>query len=225
MGAEQITAWVQQNKALAIGGGVAAAAGLGLLARSRAGGAAGESGGAAVPAAASYSAGGQVDAVTGGNGVYDSSASDLYSALSPELGGISEQLQKILDGQKTTPTPVPAPPKTTTPAPAKPASPLAAALLQPTYSGNYVRAPKNAGGGDPGIFEVQKDGSLFHLTQQQWDAAIAKNKGKVPTVTKLEKGWNGVWYTTTANLQAKNYGKTPTRYTLDPKTGRVIPAK
>jgi hypothetical protein len=220
----QLTAWVQDNKVAVLGVAGAGVVGLALLHRGKSGGDGPAA--AAVPAELSYSAGGQVGGATGGFGSYDSTATDLYSALTPELGGISDQLQKILDGQKATPTPTPVPtPPKTTPAPAKPTNPLAALLVNPTYNGNYVRAPKNAGGGDPGIFEVQRDGSLLHLTQQQWDAAVKKNRGQVPTVQKLEKGWNGLWYTTTANLQAKNYGSpNVTRYTLDKKTGRVITA-
>lgn len=104
-GGNSAAAWFEKNKTVALGGGVAVVVVLALVSRSRSGEAATGTGGAAAPASQSLSAGGQV-----AGGVYDSTASDLYSALSPELSSISQSLEK-LNGSGTPATPVPAAPK------------------------------------------------------------------------------------------------------------------
>jgi hypothetical protein len=76
--------------------------GLGLVARKKAGGDV-SAPAAAAPASTGYSAGGQV---SGASGSYDSSASDIYGALSPQLSAIGSQLDK-LNGGGAPPTPVP----------------------------------------------------------------------------------------------------------------------
>lgn len=101
----------------AVGGGVA------LLAFMRRKSAAASS---ADPAAVtSYATGGQLAGTTGSGG-YDSTSTDLYSAISPQMASLEAQIAALANSQdqKKTPTPVPKPTPAPTPHPApKPAPP------------------------------------------------------------------------------------------------------
>lgn len=149
----QLSTWAAQNKPAVIGVGAAGAVGLGLLARSRAGGDT-----AGTPQHASYSAGGQADAAAGSAGVYDSSALDLYAALSPELASIGQsigKLQEQLDAKP--PTPVPAPPVA---APKPPAVAPKPAAPRPTPT-----APKTSNSGAV-YYTVKRGDNLSKIGKQ-----------------------------------------------------------
>ena len=203
MNPAQLRAFLERNKVALGAAGAAAVAGLAVLRNRQAKddtpaqaslpalGSALSSGGAPV----SGSAGSYYPvSYVGASGGYDSTSSDVYNAIQPQL----EALSRLWDKQAS-PIPV--------------AAPLAAGLYAPTYNGKYVTAGKNATGSGPGIFEVQSDGSLFHLDLDQWKEAV-KRGAAAPT--KLAEGWNGQWYTTTGNVTAGSTGATPAKYTLDP---------
>jgi hypothetical protein len=82
----------------------------------------------------SASAGGQTAGMTGG-GAYDSSASDLYGAIQPQLESLGNQVTSLQDKLNSVPVakaPTPAKP---TPSTAKPATPKL-----PTYRAGYYKA-------------------------------------------------------------------------------------
>lgn len=152
----QLSAWAAANKPAVIGVGAAGAVGFGLLARRKAGG---DVAGAPKSAESSYSAGGQVSDATGAGGFgYDSSALDLYSALSPELAGIGNSLGQIQEQLAKKPDlPVPKPPVTTPPA--------------ASYKDGYYRNASN------GAMYRLTAGKRDYLTAGEWAAAGgARNK-------------------------------------------------
>lgn len=161
MSADQLGAWLKANKPVALGVAGAGVVGLALVSRNRSGGGSGSAAGI-VPAERGYSAGGQAAGVAG---TYDSSASDLYSALSPELAGISQSLAKLNESNKTTPTPTPVP-----------AAPKPTAGLAPGF---YRK------GAESNIYQVNKDGSLDFLTRKEF-AAITKGR-KAPKVQAISR--------------------------------------
>ena len=130
MNGAQLSAWVSQNQKPLLGVGAAGAVGFGLWKRHQAKGDVG-----ADPAAAQgtttaaglalpYSAGGQT---SGFGSTYDSSASDLFGAVSPLLESLGNQLTTITDKlNQASPTPVPAPTPIAAPAPAPAPAPVAA---------------------------------------------------------------------------------------------------
>lgn len=91
------------------------------------------------------SAGGQAAAMTGA--AYDSTSTDLYSALSPQLASIGSQLSQ-LTSQSSSPTPVPAP--------------IASTLYKPSDSSNFVLYTNGT------VAQVQSDGSQLGLNYDQW---------------------------------------------------------
>jgi hypothetical protein len=102
-------AWLQQNKPLALGVAGAGVVGAALYARKRSAVSSGRGaadGATGQPAPTPFSAGGQVP--IGGYAMPDSSASDLYGSLAPELASIADNLNNL--NQQTPPTPVPAKP-------------------------------------------------------------------------------------------------------------------
>lgn len=203
MNAGQLSAWFEQNKTVALGVAAAGVAGLALLQRRK------SSGGAATGATAGASVPGTSPAAgvvpTGGSlgGTYDSSTSDLYNALQPQL----EQILQTTGHSGINDAP----------------APIASSLLAPTYNGNYVWARENATGSGPGAFEVESDGSLLHLNTDQWGQA-AQKAGSDRAFTMLDSGWNGNWYDSSQNLSAISQGATTgTASTLD-QVGKVISA-
>jgi hypothetical protein len=122
------------NKTALTAAGAAGVVGLALMQRKKAGGDVG----AGAPAS-----GGSL-ATPAGQVVYDSSVSDAYNALQPQLTTIGQQLNQLLvdkskpDPSKTIPVPAPpAPSKTTTPAKPAPSKvpakvPTSGALLHPS---------------------------------------------------------------------------------------------
>lgn len=106
----RLTAWARKNR-IALGvGAVGLAAVLALLARRRAaqGGAATSDPSVTVPA------GGQTVPMYGAAGYYDSTATDLYNAITPQLQGLQRQIEEL----KLTPGPVAPAPQPTGPLPA-----------------------------------------------------------------------------------------------------------
>lgn len=146
MSAAQLEAWLTQNKTTLIAVGAAGAVGLGLYKRKKSGDAGTDPAGKAAAAAPQYSAGGQVAAATGA-AAYDSTSSDLFAALSPQLDAIGAQLGQLNNAQATPPTPVPAS--------------IASSLYNPTKApgtGSYVRYQ------DGTIAEIEDDGSLYGIS-------------------------------------------------------------
>lgn len=96
-----------------------------------------------------YSAGGQTSGASG----YDSSASDVYNAIQPQL----EQLQQLYSQIPVpgTPTSVPTTSPTPTPAPTP----------APTVQGYYRRT------GTQAVYKAMSDGTLQWVDRAQYDAA------------------------------------------------------
>jgi hypothetical protein len=143
---DQLGASFAQNRTAILGTAAAGVVGFALYKRKQAGGATAAPASAAAPV---YSAGGQTAGMYGAN-AYDSSASDVYGLVQPQLESLGSQLSDL--NTKLGSVPVSQ----------APASPVASRLANPLYNGNYIR---NAGGG---FAEIESDGSLLGLTAQQW---------------------------------------------------------
>lgn len=181
MNAGQLQAYAVKHKPVVLGVAAAGVAGLALLQRRKsaaapAGSPANTRPAGTIPAAAVVPS--QQIAST-----YDSSAYDVYNALSGQLGKLSEQVQQ------TSGTPV-------TSAPA----PLASSLFAPNMTGQYVAYTGNGSAGANGIYEVESDGSLYHLDMPEWLKIIASNSGQMPTATSYA-GAAPVEYTAAENLK------------------------
>jgi hypothetical protein len=130
----QLEAWVSQNQKALLGVGAAGAVGFGLYKRHQAkqgdvgadpAAAQGTAAGLALP----YSAGGQTAGV---GSTYDSSASDLFGAVSPLLESLGNQLTGVMDKlNQAPPTPVPAPVLAPQPGPAPAPAPAPVAAPPP----------------------------------------------------------------------------------------------
>lgn len=106
MNLSELPAVLEKNKAAAAGVGAVAVVGFALYAKRK-------GAGSSTNAGAALSAGSQTAAASGG-AAYDSSTSDLYNALEPQLEAIGNQLDQM-QGPKTIPAPAPPAPA---PAPA-----------------------------------------------------------------------------------------------------------
>jgi hypothetical protein len=152
----QVSAWFAQNKPVVLGVGAAGVVAAGLVARKRSGGDVSSS-----TPAGGYSAGGQTAGGTGG--VYDSTSTDLYGAMSGELSGIAQSLAQM---QANPPTPLPAPPK--------PTSGLKA--------GFYRK------GAESNVYQVNANGTIDWLTQKEF-RAIAPKGAKVQAISADNPVW------------------------------------
>jgi LysM repeat protein len=177
----QLTALAEKNKPALIGGGAVVAVGVGLYSRKKkaesvaAGGdprgsevKAGTPAGLALP----YSVGGQSYPMSGAGGVYDSSASDLFGAVSPQLESLRDQMNAMND-KLNTPVPVPAP-VAAPPVAAPPPPP-------PTPATVPVPAPAPAASG-PQWVTVQRGDTLSGIAaryREQWitPASIGRLNG------------------------------------------------
>lgn len=166
----QLTALAEKNKPALIGGGAVLAVGVGLYSRKKKAdsvAAGGDPRGSEVPAgtpaglALPYSVGGQSYPMSGAGGVYDSSASDLYGAVAPQLESLQEQLTGIKD-KLNTPVPVPAPV----------AAPPAAAPPPPPPTPATVPVPAAApAGSGPQWVTVRRGDTLSGIAaryREQW---------------------------------------------------------
>lgn len=100
MNTSQLSATVQANKGPLLAAAAAGVAGLALLRKKKAP--------AADPTAdTGYSAGSQT---AGMSGAYDSTASDLYGAVGPQLESLAGQITNLQNSLNTPPVKVPAPP-------------------------------------------------------------------------------------------------------------------
>lgn len=172
-GVAQLNAWVEQNKKPLAIAGAAAVAGIGLLkARKNKAGAQGSpSPLTPLPAGTAFTAGPNL--VGSVPGVYSSAGTDVYNALQGQL----DKMQDQLNGP---PIPVPAPPK-----------PIASTIFKPTGTGNYYHLGNGIG------VEVESDGSLFGINQEQW-AQIQANDPNAKVLGKL--GGTPNWYSTEKNV-------------------------
>lgn len=182
MNVAELQAYVAKNKPVVLGAAAVGVVGLALLKRKGAAPAGGQTGSASsrpapgtIPAAAVVPS--QQTAST-----YDSSAYDVYNALSGQLGQLSEQMQQTRGGSISS-------------APA----PIASTLLEPTYSGNYF-------GMGSGIGEIESDGSLFVFTQPQWQKALTQNPNAGSQLTDFgSKNVPGLkFWSTYDNVKAKS---------------------
>lgn len=176
----------QHKKTLAIVG----AAGVGGLALLKA-----RSGGTAAPAAPGASTASQLSAAVkptgtaiGGYAPADSSASDVYSALSPQLDRLTEMF-----GQLSAPVPVPAPP------------PIASTIFEATGQGSYLQ--NNAGG----WLEVQRDGSIFGLGARDIER-LGLGRSGGPAYQRLKVEDIPAYYTLPGNLAAAGAGTKAQRW-------------
>lgn len=171
MNPAQLGAWFRANRTAALAVGGAGVVGLGVLARKKAGGDTTASSGTDYPPG--FSGGAQVAGVTG---TYDSSASDLYSALSPELAGIAQRLEE-LRGETKPPTPVPAAPKPTTPAPPK-------AAPKPTSPAGGYAAGFYKMAGTSNLYRIA-GGKIDYLTRPEFNAMTKGQKNvKVTAISR-----------------------------------------
>jgi hypothetical protein len=166
----QLSALLTQHKTAVLGAGGAAVVGLALLQRKKtAAGASAVPGAAARPVASATYPGGVAPAA------YNSSASDVYNAIQP----LFDQLSRAT----STPSAIPVP-----------ASPMAATLSAPTYTGQYVAY------GDGSVQEVQGDGSLYHLSLPEY-GDVQRRFGSVNPAALAGPAPSD--YSYTANLQTK----------------------
>lgn len=101
MNPDQLRAAFENNKPVVVGGALAGVVGLALWRK--------KNGGGQADAGAALSAGSQTAAASGG-AAYDSSASDLYGAIQPQLEAIGQQLSQLQNPKPSTiPAPKPAP--------------------------------------------------------------------------------------------------------------------
>jgi hypothetical protein len=174
--AAQLQQWAQQNRKPLLITGAAVAGGLGLLTARK-----GKTAGDPPLAETGMTANGAT--LTGTVPAYNSSSSDLYNAIQPQL----ENLQSIFDATKS-PIPV-APP------------PIASTIFAPTKTGKYLH---NQYGG---YLEVQNDGSLFALKHED-----VLGLGLTPDkATRVRAEDLPAYYNLADNLAGSAYGRTPER--------------
>jgi hypothetical protein len=178
----QLSGYVQNNKPVVLGVAAAGVAGLALLQRRKAGAgpAATVSSGrpaGTIPAAAVVPS--QQTAST-----YDSSAYDVYNALTGQLGALAEQVRQTTGGGSTTAAP----------------TPVASSLFSPNMTGRYVAYQGNGTAGSNGIYEVESDGSLYHLDMPEWLSIINAGGGKAPAATTFS-GTAPAEFAAASNLQ------------------------
>lgn len=173
MNAAQVGEWFRANRTAVLAVGGAGVVGAGLLARRRSGGGdvtpASGSSSSSSAGAPGFSAGAQVAGVAG---TYDSSASDLYSAMAPEFAGIAQTLAE-LQGKIDAPTPVPAAPAPA-PAAAPPAYVSPAAGIK---AGFYKQA------GTPNVYKVS-GGKIDYLTPKEFAAMTKGQNVKLGSLSK-----------------------------------------
>lgn len=179
----QLQAYVEQHKPAVLGVAAAGVTGLALLQRRKRSGGAGATGTTKQPAGTIPAAAVVPSQQTGST--YDSSAFDVYNAMSGQLAKLSEQVQQTSDGSGSGITSAPAP--------------VASTLLAPTYSGNYF-------GMGSGIGEIESDGSLFVFTQPQWQNALKQNPSAGSQLTDFgSKNVPGLkFFSTVDNVKAKS---------------------
>jgi hypothetical protein len=112
-------------------------------------------------------------------------AYDVYSALTGQLGALSEQVRQT-SGSSVTSAP----------------APLASSLFAPNMTGQYVGYRGDGSAGSNGIYEVETDGSLYHLDMPEWQKIIASSGGKEPATTTYT-GRAPVEYAASTNLANK----------------------
>ena len=177
MNGAELKAAFERNKTTLGVAGAAVVGGLALLQARK------SSGGAAAGGDTSMSAGGDsVLSAPAAGYAYDSSNSDAYNALQPQI----ERLERLFEGidEKTkAPIPVATPPK---PAAPKPAAPKPAAPKSPLASvknGFYKIA-----GNRYNIYQVS-NGRLDYLTRAEFDSITRGKKVSVTSVAKDNPMW------------------------------------
>ena len=144
MNAGQLQAYVEQHKPVVLGVAAAGVAGLALLRRKRAA-SAGATGPATSQPAGTIPAAAVVPSQQTAS-TYDSSAYDVYNALSGQL----EQMRQTVG----------------TPAATQAPKPIASTLFAPSGTGNYVRYKNGT------IGEVESDGSIYGIAPGEiWNVA------------------------------------------------------
>jgi len=97
-----LSAWVQQNKTTLAVVGAAGAVGFGLMSKGKRPEEPAPNGGAAVSAGSAVGS----PVPVGGYAAYDSTGSDLYNAIQPQLEGLGGLLGQLQQQQKGAPTPL-----------------------------------------------------------------------------------------------------------------------
>jgi hypothetical protein len=192
----QLSALFAAHKTAILGAAGVGVVGLALLQKKK--------GAAATPAttgvAGTIPAAAVVPASSSGSGP-NNSAYDVYSALQSELAPLLQQ-QAAATGTGGI---------TTAPAP------IASSLFSANRTGNYVAQTNNDG--VQGVFEVESDGSLYHLSSADWTGI--NSNGRVP-YSELPKNIGAPFYGLEGNLTAANKGTGPTAFTTN-DAGFVIP--
>lgn len=196
MNLEQVKAAIERNKKPLAIAGAAAVAGLGVM-KARSGGT------ASTPAARTAAKPSGVAVGGFAPSTADTSTTDAFSSITSSLSSLHDKL--------TPPIPVPAPPR-----------PIASTLFAPTGSGVYLRQGKRDDGKAVGVFEVQTDGSLYHLSGSEWQQLIKDNRGKIPAVNQLDNDdVGGVFFRARDNIAARTKGATPQGFTTNAR-GSVV---
>lgn len=156
MNLDQLSATFEANKVPILATAAAGVAGLALWQRHKAGSSSTSTPAQGVATVPSYSAGSQLAATTGAGGVYDSSSSDLYGAIQPQLESLGSQVSDLNSKLNSVPVST------------APSSPIAGSLFAPSSSTNIVRY------GDGNIVQVQSDGSQLSLTPDEWRGLYSK---------------------------------------------------
>jgi hypothetical protein len=167
----QLSAWFAQNQKAVLGVGAAAVVGVGVMRARKKSAGAAAGGAGATPTAGTAFATGP--AIAGTQTPYDSSVVDGYNDLQSQIYGLSDKLNA--------PMPVPA-------------APIASTLFSPQGTGQYVHFG-NLGG------EVESDGSVFGITQDQWQQILAKDPAANGKITTLSTGPTN-WWSTEKNVNA-----------------------
>jgi hypothetical protein len=192
----QLAALFAQHKTVILGTAAAGVAGLALLQRRK--GAAAPAGGPSV--AGTIPAAAVVPAQPTGGG-YDSSAYDVYSALQSELGPVLQQQAKATGTGGVTTAP----------------KPIASTLFGANRTGTYVW--QQGADAPAGVFEVESDGSLYHLSANDWGSI---NPDGHVAATKLGPDIGTPFYSLEGNLSAANGGQGATVFTTNAQ-GNYIP--
>lgn len=204
MDTASLQATFEKNKVPILAAAGAGVVGLGLYAKKK------KAAGGPAAAGTSASAGGQTAGMTGG-AAYDSSASDLYGAIQPQLESLGAQLTSLQNLYGTQPpTPVPAPtanptpssgggstsvpgsPSTPTPVPVTVASsPLTGKVSASLQNSGYTYTPAAAGSplaanGYAGRVDNPNAASTYYVQQVTNDGTkilVGNNAGGAPAPT------------------------------------------
>ena len=166
----QFAAFFNAHKVQILGGGAAAVAALGYYQRKKNAGSSTTSTTAGATIPGTIPAAAVVDSSGSTTATYDSTAFDIYDALQSQITDLASQQQT--SSPATSPASSPASGAAATP------PPIASTLYAPADSGRLASYAN-------GLYEVESDGSLYHLSPSEWQGLIKSNGGKKPGATAI----------------------------------------